>query len=1201
MPGGYNLGTASGRIVVDGSGAKKGFAVAQAAADTFINSVNKKAADVTKLGTRLTAASAAGVAGFGLAINVASKFENRLSAIQAVSGATKDEMDRISASALQIGAATSFGATDAAQAFEELIKAGISVDDALNGAAAATVSMAEAGEIALPRAAEIAAAAMNNFNLSAEDMPKIADMVAGAANASAIGVEEFAQSMNQAGAVSSLVGLSFEDMAVAIAEMGNAGIKGSDAGTSLKTMLMNLQPQTKKQINLSKELGLLTLDVSKGYNTLKEKGLKPVDKTYAGLYKAAEKYVMKTEGLKAGTKGLQKATEEYLMKNGAMQNAFFTSEGKLKSLSEVQDVLQTSLKGMSQQQKIAALETLFGADAIRAAAIMADNGAEGYEKLSKSMNGVAAADVAATRMDNLSGAVEEFKGSVETIAIRVGQLFIPALTKVIQTATVVLNWISQLSDSVYKWATGLGVAATAASGLVGGLILIVSHLGPMLAILIALRRGYAVFSLIRAAATAAAAGPTLLAGALIFLRTVAGGAASALIPFYSTLMRLPLIASLAARGLMILRVSMSLLMKAIPIIGILLTLAAVGKYLYDNFKPFHDLVDKVAAILSDVLASAIKTAQDAFRGFMQGFVNGTGTMTGFVGVANTLGKGIRAMIGAFVSGEAGASGFMGVMQQIGIVFRNIWTAVQQLGAVLAGTFLGIWNQLVGVFQTSLLPALQNLANVFATQIWPAVQQLANVVISTLIPALLQIWGALQPLFSSLLQLAGVIGGILLGVLGGLASFIFGTVLPAILSLAGPVLKVLLESIANVAVFIVNYLLVPLINFVAFLSGFLVPILNVVGVIFKVVFGIVLAVVMSVINNVIGVVQGLIQFFQGMIQIVKGIFTGQWGMVWEGVKNIFFGAVKFLWNLAQLWIVGKLVKVVGLGLKLVSKIFSSVWGGIKGFLSRILSAIWGVVKSVFSRISGTVRSVMNGMKNIISSVWNFIKSIFVRQVNFVKSVISNGFRAAVNLGSKIFGGLKSRLVSTWNNVMSFFRGIPGKVKGAFSGAGRWLWNAGKNILSGLKDGIMSAWNTVKNTLSNLTSKIPDWKGPAPVDKKLLTPAGEMIMDSLRRGLESGISEVYGLLQGVTGDIPMNVIGNVSTAGSLPALLQAQISGMAISPTQLLKQNTPDPETLRPINVTVEAVDTNNADEVAGKIVTSIKRFQRGAGAYAESRS
>src|SRR5678816_735116 len=300
----------------------------------------------------------------------------------------------------------------------ELIKAGISVEDTLNGAADATVALAAAGEIDLPQAATISANAMNAFGLAAKDLPHVADLIAGAANASAIDVGEFGQSLQQAGATAHLSGLSFDDLSLAIAAMGNAGIKGSDAGTSLKTFLSNLIPVTDKQVELSKELGLIT-----------EEG----------------------------------------------GNAFFDASGKVKTMAEIGGVLAKSLKGMSEEQKLATLNTLFGSDAIRAAAVIADTGAKGFDNLSKNIGKVKAADVAATRMDNLQGSIEQLKGSLETLLIQVGTPFLKAIRTVVDQFTKFTNVLSGLDPNLQKFIAFGVLAVGMLVGLGGALILVAQY------------------------------------------------------------------------------------------------------------------------------------------------------------------------------------------------------------------------------------------------------------------------------------------------------------------------------------------------------------------------------------------------------------------------------------------------------------------------------------------------------------------------------------------------------------------------------------------------------------------------------------------------------------------------------------------------------------------------------------------------------
>jgi TP901 family phage tail tape measure protein len=424
----FNLGTARGVIEIDYTG-KPAVDAATEDIQGLEKSTGKMDPAIAKVGTAALVAGSAIAGGFALAVRSAASFEKGLDGIQAVSGATTGEMDKVREKALQLGRDTAFSAGESATAMEELVKAGISIPDVLNGAADATVALAAAGGVELPAAATIASNAMNQFGLSAAEMPKVADLIAGAANSSAIDVNEFGQSLAQVGAVANLTGLSFDDTAVAIAAMGNAGIKGSDAGTSLKTMLTNLQPTTEKQIELFKKLGIVTADGG---------------------------------------------------------NQFYDATGKIKPMNEIAGVLAKSLEGMSDAQKTAALETMFGSDAIRAAAVIADTGAAGFDKLAGAMAKTSAADVAATRMDNFSGKMEEFKGSVETMAIQVGSMLLPALTQIAEKVTAVVNWFSQLDSGTQRTiVTIIGIVGAVLLA-VGALIKIVQFVQAAKAAFIAL-------------------------------------------------------------------------------------------------------------------------------------------------------------------------------------------------------------------------------------------------------------------------------------------------------------------------------------------------------------------------------------------------------------------------------------------------------------------------------------------------------------------------------------------------------------------------------------------------------------------------------------------------------------------------------------------------------------------------------------------
>ncbi len=371
------------RAVIEGLGQ---FEAGMASMDRHIARVGRTSETTAGL-TRganlaLTALAGATTTAFGVSVQRAAEFEKAMAGIAAVSGASKAQLDQLAEAARTAGGRFGFLAVESAGGIEALTKAGVSMSDILGGALPAALTLAAAGSVEVKDAAEIAANAMNQFSLKGSDMAHIADVVAGAANASAIDVRDFQLSLQQVGAVASVTGQTFDSTAQAIAVMGSAGIKSSDAGTSLKTMLLNLQPQADKAKEVMEALGLVTAD-------------------------------------------------------GA--NAFFDATGKAKSFRDIAGVLQTALSGLTEQQKLAALQVIFGSDATRAAAVLAREGAAGFDEMAKAMGKVSAEDVAAKRLDSLIGDLSKLKVALDNVATAAGKETTPALRQAVQALTEVIS------------------------------------------------------------------------------------------------------------------------------------------------------------------------------------------------------------------------------------------------------------------------------------------------------------------------------------------------------------------------------------------------------------------------------------------------------------------------------------------------------------------------------------------------------------------------------------------------------------------------------------------------------------------------------------------------------------------------------------------------------------------------------------------
>ncbi|MEV6344123.1 phage tail tape measure protein [Actinoplanes sp. NPDC051851] len=343
-----------------------------------------------------------GVAAFGLAVGAAAKFDKQMSAVAAATNAAGQELDMLRTAAVQAGKETSYSATEAAQAIEELSKAGVSTAQILSGGLDGALSLASAGSLDVAEAAEAAASAMTQFKLSGSDVPHIADLLAAGAGKAQGSVHDMSEALSQGGLVASQMGLSVEDTVGALAAFASAGLMGSDSGTSLKTALMMLANPTKEAKQTMEDLGIQVYD----------------------------------------------------------------STGNFVGLVDLAGQLQSQLGGLSTEQRNAALSTIFGSDAIRAASVLYEQGSSGIQGWIDNVNDSGyASEVAAKKTDNLIGDIERLQGSLETLAIESGSGANDGLRTLAQGANTLVDRFASLPPAV-------GESIVVLAGLSGGAALL---------------------------------------------------------------------------------------------------------------------------------------------------------------------------------------------------------------------------------------------------------------------------------------------------------------------------------------------------------------------------------------------------------------------------------------------------------------------------------------------------------------------------------------------------------------------------------------------------------------------------------------------------------------------------------------------------------------------------------------------------------
>lgn len=308
------------------------------------------------------------------------QFEQQLNVFQAVSGATAKQMHQVGQEAKALGRDVRLpgvSAADAAAAMLELAKGGLTVTQSME-AARGTLQLAKAANVDFGTAAQVTARNLSAFELSGDQATKVADLLAGASIAATGEVSDMAIALQQSATVARNAGFSIDDTVTAIAELAKAGLVGSDAGTSLRTMILRLLPQTKKAAEKMSELGVKVLDL----------------------------------------------------------------RGNLLPLPQILESYRKALIPLSQAQRQQALNTIFGQDAIRSSAILARGGSAAFEQLAKTVTKVGQAQILTeAQTKGLSGSFGALQSNLETIGISAAQRINPSIKAIVDGLNEGLNWV----------------------------------------------------------------------------------------------------------------------------------------------------------------------------------------------------------------------------------------------------------------------------------------------------------------------------------------------------------------------------------------------------------------------------------------------------------------------------------------------------------------------------------------------------------------------------------------------------------------------------------------------------------------------------------------------------------------------------------------------------------------------------------------
>lgn len=368
-------------------------------ANNATSRLNKIGSGLEKVGGKLTTHVSVPLVAVGtIAAKTGMDFEAEMSRVKAISGATGDQFKMLEDQALSLGQSTAFSASEVAEGMENLASAGFSTNEIMEAMPGLLDLAASSGED-LATSSEIAASTLRGFGLEASKTGHVADVLAKNAAATNAAVADTGEAMKYIAPNARAAGLSLEEVTAAIGELANAGIKGSQAGTTLRSALVRLAKPSDPAATAMERIGFTAFD----------------------------------------------------------------SSGKMKSLATIMGELNEKTKNLTDEQKQNTIATIFGTEALSGMTVLMQGGKEGLTDLTEQFKNCdgAAKEMAETMQDNTKATIEQAGGALETASIKMLNIVAPAIKDVADGIGNLADKFSALSPETQELILKMGMVAIA--------------------------------------------------------------------------------------------------------------------------------------------------------------------------------------------------------------------------------------------------------------------------------------------------------------------------------------------------------------------------------------------------------------------------------------------------------------------------------------------------------------------------------------------------------------------------------------------------------------------------------------------------------------------------------------------------------------------------------------------------------------------
>lgn len=979
-------------------------------------------------------------------IKVGNEFQAQMSRVQAIAGATGGELDKMKAQAIELGAKTAFSAKEAAQGMENLASAGFQVNEIMDAMPGVLdLAAVSGGDVAA--SSEAMASSLRAFGLEAGQAGHVADVFARAAADTNAETVDMAEAMKYVAPVAHSMGLSLEETAASIGIMADAGIKGSQAGTTLRGALSRIAKPTKAMVKSMDQLGV----------------------------------------------------------------SFYDANGKMIPLREQIAQLKTATAGLTQEERNRHLVTLYGQNSLSGMLALLDAGPEKLDKMTNALinSDGAAREMAETMQDNLASKIEQMGGAFESAAIVIQQILEPALTKVVGGITKLIEAFLNMSPVGQKMVVIFAgmVAALGPLLLIAGTVITTmvklriamqflgpAFMGTMGTIALVVAAFYALVAVFMIAYTKSEKFRNFIDSLAPAIKKGLGVAVEWTAEKLKVLWEWLQKATEKVKELG--SAISSKVANTLQQFGINLGQAgsSIGSFISSGLERLGGAFGKVGGVMS-IAASVLTKVGLAFLG-----------ITGPLGLVISL---VVSFLTAWArTGELNADGITQVFDNLSTTIQGAADAINQYlpifvqkgTEILVKLIEGIANAIPGIVSviSQVIESLvQTISTVLPTILAAGVQILTALIngIAQALPTIIQ--AAIQiiiALFNGLIQaLPTIISAaiqIIQALIQGLVEALPAIIEAALQIITGLVqgliqaLPMILEAALQIIMGLVNALIEnigPILEAgIQILMALIQGLIQMIPELIVAAIEIITTLLTSILSNLPQLLEAgvklLLALIQGLIQMIPQLLAGAIQIMMALLKAIVDYVPKLLQAGVQLLqaLIQGIASLIGSLVSTIASMMGQVVSKIASFLGQMLSGGANLIRNLISGIGSMIGSVVGKIgsmgSSMISSITGFAGQMVSAGVNLVRgfingigSMVSSAVNAAANMASSALNAVKGFLgIHSPSRVM--------EKMGVYTGQG--FVNGIGNMIRTTRDKAIEMASTVTDALSNVKMNIQE---------------------------------------------------------------------------------------------------------------------------------